>query len=414
MEIRRSADFFRLVRDQEVAGSNPVAPIAGRLKNKGFGKVAALALTENKTMGDRISGRVPKLCRHKASNRAYVTDPGSGKPRYFGTWGTDDAREGYSAWLKEFIRASRRMEEPASPAAGKPESMAGLLAKFWVPDCRAKYKKVDGSPTGELSVCKGAARAWMAAELGTIRLAECNRHHIVQFRDYLVGRKLSDKTIREYIGRILRALGFAEQRDWIDSGQLVRLHRWPRLRPHETRAPKTVSPIPLYHLKRLYLSLPKRWQTILAFHLLTGQRAESALWAHGAEINRRVIPWEYSPRQHKGAWRGHDLTIFIGPRCRDILEPALERAGKGPLFPGKAGRLQRWSYLQAFERACQEAKIPHYSPRQVRHTAASFLVDQGVEERIIAAILGHRATTITQRYARAGSGTVAKVVEKYG
>ena len=71
------------------------------------------------------------------------------------------------------------------------------------------------------------------------------------------------------------------------------------------------------------------------------------------------------------------------------------------------------------------AKIPHYTPRQVRHTAATYLIDRMVPEPIIGAIMGHHGKgdddsmstgsgTITGRYAAVPRRRVESVVEKWG
>ena len=46
--------------------------------------------------------RKPKLCHHKATNQAYVTD--NGRERYLGVWGTPEADEAYDAFMLDWRR----------------------------------------------------------------------------------------------------------------------------------------------------------------------------------------------------------------------------------------------------------------------------------------------------------------------
>ncbi|MEM7201117.1 MAG: hypothetical protein AAF628_12660, partial [Planctomycetota bacterium] len=44
---------------------------------------------------------IPKLCRHKATDRAYARV--NGRQIYFGKWGTDEAVEAYRRFVAEFV-----------------------------------------------------------------------------------------------------------------------------------------------------------------------------------------------------------------------------------------------------------------------------------------------------------------------
>ena len=41
------------------------------------------------------------------------------------------------------------------------------------------------------------------------------------------------------------------------------------------------------------------------------------------DIDRGNMGWQYTPKQHKGLWRGKSRTVYLGPRARAVLEPWL-------------------------------------------------------------------------------------------
>jgi len=345
-------------------------------------------------------------------NKAYVRDPRlSGKQVYLGEWGSKESAKAYAKWVTDFTR-----DTGIGPAklTGVPKSLSAVLLA-WLKEQDLRLRRADGSHTGEYNVCSRAADVAVECGIATIRLNDLTRDHLIQMRDYCVGKCLSRKTVNEYLARILRALAFAEQREWIDTSHFIRLSRYERLKAGVAPENREMTPIPEFDLKKLYIKLPERWQPIFTFHLFTGCRSENALAIRAGEIDRSEKTWVYRPVQHKGRHRGHKLEILIGPRARKAIRPFLDEIQEGLLFPSKdGGEIRHYLYRQAFERACLAARIPPYVPRQIRHTAASFLVNKGVEEQVISSILGHRPGTITQRYAKVSDSVRSKVVEKYG
>lgn len=358
--------------------------------------------------------RVPSLRHHKASGRSYVTIPGTKKVVYFGPSGVIDTQLAYTKWVEEYIKQSSGEIRTTVPR--KVHTWAGLLA-WWLEECRREYVRLDGRPTGEYGVCKRAAQLVADFGLGSIQLKEISRQHMHLVRDRLaMGRKkISAKTIREYMGRLVRCFSKAEKQDWITSEQFIRLSRWERVRGFGKKS-RQIEPIPVRHLAMLRRSLDERWRAIFNFHLYTGQRAETAITASSKEITCREEPWQYVPRQHKGRHRGQKLVILMGPKARKVVAPFLIAAKAGGLlFPtSKGGTILKDTYRNVFVRKCKELGLPAYTPRQIRHTSATYLKLKGVDTDVIGAILGHQSTNITLRYAQITESQRCAVVEKYG
>lgn len=352
--------------------------------------------------------KLPSLCLHKRSGRGYVTDPRNGKVIYLGAHGTAACEKAYREWIADYIKATG-----AAPVRSEAPASLGGLMTVWLADVDLRCRKITGKRTGEYSVCDRAHS--LVGEMGMegLPLADFNRNHIYQIRDHLLAKGLSRKTIHEYIRRIIRACSFAESREWMDTNQFLRLSRWDKLRPGDAPASKEVQPVSEYHLKRMFLRLPKKWRPVFILHLYSGCRTENALAVRAEEVDTSTKPWIFRPVQHKGRHRGHALEIMLGPKVREALAPFIKKLATGNLWRDK-GEILHQTYRKAFARACEAAKVPNISPQQIRHTAASFLVNQGVPEAVIASILGHRPGSITQRYAKVEDKVRAKVVEKFG
>lgn len=84
-----------------------------------------------------------------------------------------------------------------------------------------------------------------------------------------------------------------------------------------------------------------------------------------------------------------------------LLEWARVAGKRGILFPAKddpAKYVPTSTYGQALTRAGKRAGIGHVAPHDLRHTAASILLANGVQEHVVSEILGHTHSSITRRY----------------
>lgn len=154
--------------------------------------------------------------------------------------------------------------------------------------------------------------------------------------------------------------------------------------------------------------------------------------------------WSASP-PHKNEYREVSRTLFFGPNAQAILRPFLENTDPDAyLFnPHAAVKLRRAltrsgpgrrpnqkpdkrrtprtlgdrytvdSYRQAIERACDAAKVPKWTPHQLRHSAAQRLNDKhGIEAA--QTVLEHAHLNTTQIYVKRRNALAAKIMAKDG
>jgi integrase len=167
----------------------------------------------------------------------------------------------------------------------------------------------------------------------------------------------------------------------------------------------------------------------------TGMRPSELFNMRPCNVDRSGDVWIYRPPVHKTSSKGKKRAIPIVGAARATLVPFLlrpadqccfspaesykwyqnqrsanrkTRKGQGnevgtccktnPRWkPGS--KFRRDSYRNAILRAAKKAKVPHWYPYQLRHTAATRLREAlGIEAA--QALLGHSTVNMTERYAK--------------
>ena len=114
------------------------------------------------------------------------------------------------------------------------------------------------------------------------------------------------------------------------------------------------------------------------------------------DIDRSGKIWAFRPAKHKNSWRGKTRFVPLGVAAQAILQPFLKADPDAYVFASWTGRpYQDASLARAVRHACDQAKIKHWAPRQIRKTVAQKTADSiGIEHA--AALLGHSSIQITQ------------------
>lgn len=349
--------------------------------------------------------RIPKLCRHRASDRAYATNPTTGREIYFGLWSDPESHRAYARWVAKFSEHLR-----AARPSVRVRTLADLCEQY-TSHAEQRYRRERGEPASQLKRIRSMVRRIEELGIGSLRLVDLTRQHLMEYRSaHASGTRHYQN---ESLGVFLKALAFAEQRDWISTEHLNHLERIEPLGVRDGRGYEEVEPVSVRLLWSYYRAMG-RYAPLLALHAFMGCRAENACAIRWQEIDTSREPWIYRPTQHKGLWRGGSLVIRLGPRARTIAEGF--RDAPGYWFPVPSGHVTLHSYWRALTRVEQKHGLQKLNPRQVRHSSASYLLRRGVPLHIISAILGHspKSAGITGRYAVADERDVCAVVEKYG
>ncbi|MCU7723713.1 tyrosine recombinase XerC [Actinoplanes sp. KI2] len=107
----------------------------------------------------------------------------------------------------------------------------------------------------------------------------------------------------------------------------------------------------------------------------------------GKGAKERAVPYGLPAQRALDDWLRHG-------------RPALVTKGSGDaLFLGvKGGRLQQTVVRRIVDTAARAAGLPHTSPHDLRHSAATHLLDGGADLRAVQDLLGHSSLSSTQIY----------------
>ncbi len=147
---------------------------------------------------------------------------------------------------------------------------------------------------------------------------------------------------------------------------------------------------------------------------------------------------------HKTAEKGFERVLFFGPRSQALLTPylsgndylfkpsdgrafqltalaqKLSTTGKGSKKPvkGEAGERRPGEFYtshalaKAVEKACRRAKVAHFSPYSIRHTASAAVRDAFGKESA-SVFMGHKPKDVTDGYVGADLKLAAKVAREF-
>jgi integrase len=216
----------------------------------------------------------------------------------------------------------------------------------------------------------------------------------------------------------------------------------------EARETVPVRPVEEAHVNATLPLLTPPVKAMVQLQRYSGMRPGEVIIMRPCDIDRSGPTWVYKPESHKT--EHHDITrvVFLGPKAQAIMKPFLEdrvpgmycfspreamagfrerqrEARKTPVQPSQQNRgkrkpkkqpRERYSvdtYGNAIERACLKAKVPVWSPNQLRHTLATEVRrEAGLDAA--RAVLGHRSPTVTEVYAEVDATKAAEVMGKLG
>lgn len=115
-----------------------------------------------------------------------------------------------------------------------------------------------------------------------------------------------------------------------------------------------------------------------------------------SKLSRRPVP---VPKQ---------LMISLAHQLKDLQPDDIVFAAPG----GEAWDDRNWS-RRVFEPALRAAGVKHGTPHDMRHTAASWLVQEGVDLYVVQALLGHESFRTTQRYSHLAPESFDKVIKAW-
>lgn len=161
----------------------------------------------------------------------------------------------------------------------------------------------------------------------------------------------------------------------------------------------------------------------IRFALLTGARLSNITGLQWEDVNlvRRIITFRGVKSRKPG---GKTLEVPISGPCFDLLITQKPKKS-GHVFvrhfskPSRKTGEQRQpepiaKFRRSFATACKNAGITDFRFHDLRHTAASYMIQAGAPIDVVREILGHSDISMTLKYAHRDARAKTDVMEKLG
>ena len=116
----------------------------------------------------------------------------------------------------------------------------------------------------------------------------------------------------------------------------------------------------------------------------------------------------------KGLARVRRAKTAAGVREVPLAPFALAALAGLPQTPGPIWPVSPSYVSKHFQELCRKAGVPVLTMHSTRHTAASLMLDAGVDPLVIQQIIGHTRVSMTGHYARSGEALQRDAVERLG
>ena len=158
--------------------------------------------------------------------------------------------------------------------------------------------------------------------------------------------------------------------------------------------------------KLLDATVDLKYKAMFATMYSSGMRVSEVIHLHYDDISRTNMQIHVRDTKNR-----MDRYTILSKRNLDLLTEYWFQKGRprGILFPNKfTGQYLTVSTLeQVMHRSAAEADLPKgVSPHSLRHSFASHLMEAGVEQRHIQALLGHRDPKSTEVYLHVSNKTI--------
>ncbi len=158
--------------------------------------------------------------------------------------------------------------------------------------------------------------------------------------------------------------------------------------------------------KALDGSLNPQLKNIVALLLLTGARVSELLraeWRH-VDLERRAWLIETSKTDQP-------RRVPLSQAAIDIIEQLPRFDGCPYLVPNPETKLPFVTLKRAWQTARREARLGDLRIHDLRHSAASFMINAGIDLYAVGKVLGHADHKSTMRYSHLANETLLAAVE---
>lgn len=354
--------------------------------------------------------RQPVYGLHKRSGQARTTF--NGKRIYLGQHGSEESLQKFAGILARWEAAKCQGTNPVAT-----KLTVSRLALLFLKHAETEYSK-DGKTTKEYANFRQALRSLTRMYHGC-HVVDFGPKKLKVLQSAMVEEGLAQSTINNRIRRIKQVFdwGVSEEIVSVTIAQTLRSVKGLRRGKTKAKPPASKPPVALAHVNAIKSHVTRPVWGLVQFCLLTGCRPSEACVVRWSEIDTTGKVWVYAPGSHKTEHHGKSRVIAIGPQCQKLLNSFRELSRSDYVFDpqfgleehirnsyrdGATARLcgdcySTSSLAKAIRSACLKAKIPLWTPGQLRKTRATQARrESGLE--VAQGILGHSSKQTTERH----------------
>ncbi|MEX2286972.1 MAG: site-specific integrase [Planctomycetaceae bacterium] len=380
----------------------------------------------------------PSYLLHKPTGQARVRI--DGKDYYLGSFGSPESREHYDDLLAEWLARNGDMRRYTLTV--------DELCLLFTYHAKTYYRK-NGEQTSEVNNIRIALRPLIRL-FGKSRVRDFGPLKLKAARNAMIDAGNVRTSINRQIGRIKRMFRWGVENEHVPATVYSALATVSGLGfgRHAVTEADPVKPVPQPFVDAVEPHVSRQVWGMIRLQLLTGMRPGEAMRMRTREVNTTDKVWEYRPESHKTEHHGKSRIVFIGPKAQVVLReflktdldaylfsPAEARAEylaqrkasrKTPMSPSQRRRRQKahprkrpglrytaTSYRRAVANACERAKVPVWSPGQLRHNAAT-TIRRKADIDTARTVLGHSSVAVTEVYAERDASTARRIIGRIG
>lgn len=307
-------------------------------------------------------------------------------------------------------KLKEQVESGTDPGAEKREILWADKTAFTVKDLSdeylekwAKTRKTEKSYKEDMRILqKDVTPAW-----GRRKAKDITRRDVVLLLDQIVDRG-SPVAANRTLAVIRRMFNFSVERDILGASPCVRI-------PAPTKEKSRERVLSEDEIKSLWTGLEKdsavpmvpAMKLAIKFMLVSAQRKGEALNAEWSEFDLDAGWWELPGEKTKNK-KAH--RVPLSPIALEILSEAKQASKKSKwVFPSPFGPKTRTPGLHpltgsavdhAVRRSLKTFELEHFTPHDLRRTAASLITGIGIPRLTVKKILNHADSEITGIYDR--------------
>ena len=235
-------------------------------------------------------------------------------------------------------------------------------------------------------------RLRIKAVFGAKRLNQVSRLQIQSFHSGLLEEGLAAATANHHAKLIRHMLNLAVEWEMLDKNPANRIHMF----AEDNKVERYMNDTQLATLLNVLRTDSSRSVCLIAMFLLaTGCRLNEALSATWSQVDKFKRVWRIPASNSKSK---RMRPVPLNETALDVINQLNTEGEYTHLFINKKTKKPYVNVAKVWERLRLEAGLPQLRLHDLRHQAASNLINSGSSLYIVQQILGHSDPSVTQRY----------------